>query len=361
MTRTTLRTTLALLAAAQLAACVADDPESGTQPDYWEGVAYDSENPGAFLGGGAADGFGYEAPTDLPTLVDPEIVVSLDGLTLHVFDRATGFSEVYPVGVGVLSSQGRSITPTGRFATGPDTSDSWWYAARRTNPEYFAGLPFIRLTAVNSRGQNTYGLHGPITDELIRGFVSHGCVRMAAADVVRLFYIVRNHASTPVTIQTEVELDARGDVVDVGVPAALWPAGEEPDLDEPDGDPLPDDDTGTDVAGCADDRLESDDVTGIEPGAYRGLVLCEGDIDRYAIALDVGTRIEVRLHFVHRISDIDLTVYGPGGEVVGRSAGTTDEEVVTFESANAGDYVIDVRMYGEGASNGYSLDVALLD
>jgi len=55
----------------------------------------------------------------------------------------------------------------------------WWWVPRRTNPEYFAGLPFLRITAENSMHQNTYALHGPITATLTRGYVSHGCVRMA--------------------------------------------------------------------------------------------------------------------------------------------------------------------------------------
>ena len=53
-------------------------------------------------------------------LVSPEIIVSLDGLTVHLFDRATGFS----------------ITPTGHCKTGANIADTWFYTARRTNPGY---------------------------------------------------------------------------------------------------------------------------------------------------------------------------------------------------------------------------------
>lgn len=120
------------------------------------------------------------------------------------------------------SIEDRIVTPTGHFATGPNAADSWWYVARRTVPDYFAGLPFLRLTAQNSDGANTYALHGPITEQLIRGYVSHGCVRMRADDVIHLFWMAKQHPAMPVTIQREVELDARGRKVDVGRTPALW-------------------------------------------------------------------------------------------------------------------------------------------
>lgn len=199
-----------------------EDPELGSG----EGVDYDAENPNAPLDDGKADIPRYPIPTDLPTLVAPEIIVSLDGLTVHLFDRVVGFSAVYPAGVGLKDSRGVSITPTGHFKTGPETSDGWWYAARRTVPEYYGGFPFLRITARNSAGHATYGLHGPITDELIRGYVSQGCVRMASDDIIRLFWMVRDFPNTPVTIQREVELDANGRRVDVGRTPALYRPGE---------------------------------------------------------------------------------------------------------------------------------------
>ena len=94
-------------------------------------------------------------------------------------------------------------------------------------PDYFGGFPFLRLTARNSAGANTYALHGPITSQLIRGYVSHGCVRMRGDDIVRLFWMVKSHPNTPVTFQREVELDAAGNEVDVGTTPALYAPGEQ--------------------------------------------------------------------------------------------------------------------------------------
>ncbi|HEX5062759.1 MAG TPA: L,D-transpeptidase [Kofleriaceae bacterium] len=199
-----------------------DDPEVGTD----QGVDYDQDNPNAPLDDGKSDLPRYMIPTDLPMLVAPEIIVSLDGLTVHLFDRATGFQAIYPAGVGMKNSRGVSITPTGHFQSGANTTDPWWYVQRRTVPDYFGGFPFLRTTARNSDGGNTYALHGPITEQLIRGYVSHGCVRMRGNDIVRLFWMVKPHASTPITIQKEVELDRNGKKVDVGTTPALYLPGE---------------------------------------------------------------------------------------------------------------------------------------
>jgi hypothetical protein len=209
-----------------------------------EGVAFDEENPGADIDAtGKADiPPTYQVPTDLPELERPEIIVSLAGLTVHLFDRATRFSQVYPTGVGLKNSAGLSITPTGFFKTSANTSDTWYYTARRYKPDYFGGFPFLRLNVLNSKGQETYGMHGPITYRcpnggsscsmlqrewfLQRGFVSQGCMRMDIDDIVDLFWIVKNHRSTPVSIQAELELDAHGLPVDIDNVPALWEVGQ---------------------------------------------------------------------------------------------------------------------------------------
>lgn len=164
----------------------------------------------------------------LPALVEPEIIVSLDGLTVHLFDRTTGASFVYAAMAGGLRADGTSVTPVGHFRTGDDPRDRWWYMPARLEPARYAGLPFLRLTARNPRGEHVYGLHGPTTDPgARRGYVSRGCVRLAEQDIRDLYAMVRDHPSTPVTIQVEVEVDAAGMPVDVGVTPALWPAGAE--------------------------------------------------------------------------------------------------------------------------------------
>jgi hypothetical protein len=216
---------LVIASAATLSACATSEPTDDPEGDYFEGVEADELDPGANLDDGKSDIAAYAIPTNLPKLVAPEIIVSLKGLTVHLFDRTTGFSKVYPAGPGVLGANGRSITPVGHFKTGPNINDGWWYAPRRTNPAHFAGLPFLRLTAHNSSGQQTYALHGPITAQLVRGFVSHGCVRMARQDIIDLFWMAKKTANTPVTIQQEVEFDAAGKAVNVGMTPTLFAKG----------------------------------------------------------------------------------------------------------------------------------------
>ncbi len=353
------RFTLGLLAAGLVCASGCNGGGGGGEDGYLEGTEYDALNPGAPVNGGKEDGLGstYETPQDLPTLVDPEIIVSLDQLTVHLFDRHTGFSEVYPTGVGVLNQDGVSITPTGHFTTGPDTTDAWWYIARRVTPTYFGGWPFLRLTIENSQGYNTYGLHGPITSELIRGYVSHGCMRMAGPDVVRLFYLVRYHPETPVTIQREPELDADGKVVDLGVDVTLWPVGADIEYGASVGDAPPRDNTGTDLDGCADDPYESEDPVVMASGHYPGLVLCRGDRDVYRVELEAGDTLTVTIAFTHSVADLDLLLTDAQEVVLDRSVSTSDEETVTVTAAEAGSYLVHVYPYGDAEDAGYTMDV----
>lgn len=206
-----------------------------------EGVAFDEENPYADVEGKADSPRTYEVPTDLAQLERPEIIVSLDQKTVHLFDRATGFSAVYPTGPGQLGASGRSYTPVGFYATGPDPDDYWYYISRRYAPDYFGGFPFLRLTIPNSQGAHTYGFHGPISYTcpgggsacdledrqwfLRRDFVSHGCMRMESDDIVEMFWTIADHASVPVSIQYEPEKDAAGNLVDLGTDVTLWDVG----------------------------------------------------------------------------------------------------------------------------------------
>src|SRR5438105_3480190 len=49
-------------------------------------------------------------PTGLPTLRSPRVVISLDGLTLHLWDQGGTFDKVYPIGPGAIEN-GKSLTP----------------------------------------------------------------------------------------------------------------------------------------------------------------------------------------------------------------------------------------------------------
>lgn len=178
---------------------------------------------------------------NIPTvaaLADPAITLSVDGLTLHLVDRAGDYDRVFPIGVGQVDGEAGSLTSGESHSMWPllkygkqdfsiKTTDSWsfescrvWWTDPDTDEELpvFAGLPFMRWSG-------SYAIHGPITNynlpsggNLKRGYVSHGCVRMEAADVVEVYGRIRGVSQVPVHVQREAERYADGDRVDVDAP-----------------------------------------------------------------------------------------------------------------------------------------------
>ena len=176
-----------------------------------------------------------KAIPSVPVLSDPKITVSLNAQTLHLVDRAGGYDRVFPIGVGAINEkptestylESRSYYPI--IATGgndftikpasTNTCAIWW-----TDPDsgqrlpVFAGLPFMSW-------YGSYGIHGPITDytaanggRLQRGFVSHGCIRMEAADVLEVYGRIRTLARVTVHVQREPERDASGRRIEIPQP-----------------------------------------------------------------------------------------------------------------------------------------------
>jgi hypothetical protein len=167
----------------------------------------------------------------LPALVNPRITISINGLTLHLVDPATGYDKVFPVGVGQIVTdetkgafgESHTFEPLlgGRqdFQITPSTIQTcktWW-----TDPDtgekspVFAGLPFLSWNG-------PYAIHGPIDNyraanggSLRRGYVSHGCVRMEAADVLEVYARIKGVAKIPVHVQREPERFADGSRSDV--------------------------------------------------------------------------------------------------------------------------------------------------
>jgi len=238
------RAGIAVLALA-IQACGPEDPAEETPPEEELGIGEidDLKEDGTW---GAA--LTCKPLPDLPVLAHPEIVVSLDGLTLRLFDRDSGFEKVFPIGPGAVRSS-VSLTPTslgradqvfhlrldkplGREVPDSRKSQPWAYAysckywwkdpdTGRQVP-VFAGLPFLRLEGAPSLA---YAIHGPIDDytnakggRLKRGYVSHGCIRMEADDVLELTARCRGR-NVPVRVQKSVERRPDGTAVDL---AGRW-------------------------------------------------------------------------------------------------------------------------------------------
>jgi hypothetical protein len=173
---------------------------------------------------------------NLPRLANPKLTVSLDGLTLHLVDVGGTYDKVFPIGPGKVDTtetdleyrESLSYRPvlsrgTGDFKITPSSIQpckTWW-----TDPEtgekspVFAGLPFMSWSG-------NYAIHGPIDNyraenggTLRRGYVSHGCIRMEAADVLEVYARIKGIASVPVHVQRERERRVDGTIVDV---ASKW-------------------------------------------------------------------------------------------------------------------------------------------
>jgi len=164
-------------------------------------------------------------------LVEPKITLSIDGLTLHLTDAVTGFDKVYPVGPGAQDTNeaeetfGESLSyypilRTGQqeFVITPQTIQpckTWWTSETGEKLPVFAGLPFLSFFG-------NYGIHGPIDGyraanggTLRRGYVSHGCFRMAGADISEVYALIKGVARVAVHLQREAEKRPDGSRVDI--------------------------------------------------------------------------------------------------------------------------------------------------
>ena len=195
------------------------------------------ELPLGQMPGMKADGtYGYATQCktfpQLTGLTSPKITISLNGLTLHLEDKVTGFSKVYPVGVGAINDKQSSITYDESLSMYPLNATGWkdfsidtasvntckiWWTDKDTGKRLpvFAGLPFLSW-------YGAYGIHGPISQywlknggKLMRGYVSHGCIRMEADDIAEVWAYIKGVAKVPVRVQKELERDAAGDAVDI--------------------------------------------------------------------------------------------------------------------------------------------------
>ncbi len=169
---------------------------------------------------------------NLPRLQNPKITLSIDGLTLRLTDAASGYDKVFPVGPGAIETEPTSgefreslsyfpVSNTGRsdFEITPATIQpcKTWLTDRDTGirTPVFAGLPFLSF-------YGNYAIHGPIDNyrapnggTLRRGYVSHGCFRMEAADILEVYARIKGLARVPVHLQREPERRPDGSKVDL--------------------------------------------------------------------------------------------------------------------------------------------------
>ena len=118
-----------------------------------------------------------------------EVQVGLIDRKVIIEDYSNRIKMVFPLGVGAFDEGVQNIGSIGLVT--PRFQNAWLdkreaYAAR-TKPTYFAGKPFLRITTstVLDEGYTTIGFHAqPNLGPFLRGFDSHGCMRMQTEDLI---------------------------------------------------------------------------------------------------------------------------------------------------------------------------------
>ncbi len=111
---------------------------------------------------------------------------------------------------------------------------------------------------------------------------------------------------------------------------------------------------------CVDDVFEpNDDVNAprADPGRYEGLTICPGNSDYYGIYANAGDTIRATIYFSQASGDLDLELLGiDHTTVLATSATMTDDEVVSYDATDTGEYKL--LVWGpDGSMNGYTLVV----
>lgn len=122
-------------------------------------------------------------------------------------DFTNDIKMVFPLGVGGFDEgvqhPGLTSLVTPRFKNAwIDKREAY---ATRTKPVYYAGKPFLRITT-NKRldvGYTSVGFHAqPHLAPFLRGFDSHGCIRMQTDDLIAFHRLLANgpHLHIPIKI-----------------------------------------------------------------------------------------------------------------------------------------------------------------
>jgi hypothetical protein len=117
--------------------------------------------------------------------------------------------------------------------------------------------------------------------------------------------------------------------------------------------------------GECEDRFEPNDsleaaAAVTAPVSERGLRLC-ADRDHYRLTLGQGDRVSISATFLHVQGDVDLVLREATGarRQIGSSTSVTDNEAITIPAiAAAGDYVLEVALFGPGSTR-YDLEITV--
>lgn len=135
-----------------------------------------------------------------------KVSVGLVDRKLIIEDSLKDIKLVFPIGVGSFDlgvmNEGEVSLVTPRFKRG--FIDQRAVISKREKPRYFAGLPFIRiLKGSDLKSDSTsIGFHIEINDGFVRGFDSHGCMRLREMDLMAFhdLIIFGDEQQTPITV-----------------------------------------------------------------------------------------------------------------------------------------------------------------
>lgn len=125
-------------------------------------------------------------------------------------DKSNNIQFVIPVGVGSFDegvmNEGKVSLLTPRFKVG--YIDRNQVISKRSKPRYFADKPFIRLSKEQDGAEATpIGFHTEINSSFVRGFDSHGCMRLRDQDLYMLHDLIMEGTKrfTPITVSYQLE------------------------------------------------------------------------------------------------------------------------------------------------------------
>jgi hypothetical protein len=140
-----------------------------------------------------------------------EVKVGLVDRKLIIQDKMKDIKLVFPIGVGSFDegvmNEGQISLVTPRFQIG--FIDQRAVISKRSKPRYFAGKPFIRILKGTdlTTDSTSIGFHIEINTSFVRGFDSHGCMRLREQDLMAFHDLIMygDELQTPITIKYRTE------------------------------------------------------------------------------------------------------------------------------------------------------------
>lgn len=147
------------------------------------------------------------------------VFVDISDRKLVLTDRDNAITKVFPIGVGsfdirtlpgmdnFVGSMTEELKNNAEITKIPQTDENGTpvyvqIMEERTNPDYYRGRPFIGILDNNGTKYKEIGFHYQIdNDQLKRGFVSHGCIRVRDKDLYQLSMIVFRSAQSAIPVK----------------------------------------------------------------------------------------------------------------------------------------------------------------